>query len=754
MSVNFILNLYQLKSLNIEIDDFENIITKFKLTFYQEMFDASLELINLILAKHDLSENTSIFLNLNKLNLFNQQENISSAFNLLNELEKNLENNTEKIFLILFNILKAYALILSKKKKKPMILLSETKKNFLKLQKIENFPIFFQNDIFGIISLIKGNFEREQQNLDSAIKFYEESIKLRSLYNKIELGLPYYLIGRIYQDLQNYNQSINYFNKSIEYFSHISINGHNYKNSNKEFGVFNNTGLIFWKLGDLDKALIYYKKAMTLFEVLNDRFKGVLLSNIGLIYFEKGELNKSLEYTNDSMEIFEKIDNKPFLSKALNNIGNNYYAKGETELSLSYYNRALNIAEEIGDRFQYGTVFNNIGELYQSMGEFEKSYFNYNKSLEIFLQMQSKAEISFTLHNLINISLLLNNEDEVDKFLKELEEIKALDLEKSKIIELTYLLSLANTKKHNKRFSEIGEAQKIYYDIIRDDIVKYDFTVESILQLCEILLLELKFSGKESVLSELTDLVEKLQKIANEQKSFLLQCHSFLLASKISILNFDPDNIEKSTTLLRISKKTAEEQGYKYLASRISFEIEAQQRMMAKINSSEKDQLTFDFLIELTEIESYVSKIIKNNIKSLPIDVEDEEPRLLLLIARSGIPFYAHSFGGIEKYDSSLISGFLTAMNSFFQETFSTDSPIERIGQKDYTILFRNFDQITYCYVFKGSSLKAVNKFETFISTLLASDENKEKMKQSLITGISLHRDKWINEQVRIIFKK
>ena len=93
-------------------------------------------------------------------------------------------------------------------------------------------------------------------------------------------------------------------------------------------------------------------------------------------------------------------------------------------------------------------------------------------------------------------------------------------------------------------------------------------------------------------------------------------------------------------------------------------------------------------------------------------------------------------------------------MNSFFQETFSTDSPIERIGQKDYTILFRNFDQITYCYVFKGSSLKAVNKFETFISTLLASDENKEKMKQSLITGISLHRDKWINEQVRIIFKK
>ena len=94
MSVNFILNLYQLKSLNIEIDDFENIITKFKLTFYQEMFDASLELINLILAKHDLSENTSIFLNLNKLNLFNHQENISSAFNMLNELEKNLENNT------------------------------------------------------------------------------------------------------------------------------------------------------------------------------------------------------------------------------------------------------------------------------------------------------------------------------------------------------------------------------------------------------------------------------------------------------------------------------------------------------------------------------------------------------------------------------------------------------------------------------------------------------------------------------------
>ena len=335
-----------------------------------------------------------------------------------------------------------------------------------------------------------------------------------------------------------------------------------------------------------------------------------------------------------------------------------------------------------------------------------------------------------------------------------LEEVKNTDKENLKAVNQSYILCQANIKKYNRRFINIGEAQKIYKDIIEDQVVKHEYQVESILQLCEILLLELKFSGDEEILSELSELINKLNKIATEQNSFLLLCNSYILLSKISILNFDTENIEKSKKFLESSKVTAEERGYKYLANKIAFEIEAQQRTIDKINVTDKNKLTFEYLIELTEIESNVSKIITNKIISLPTDIEDEEPRLILLIARSGIPFFSYSFGNPEKYDSSLISGFFTAMNSFFQETFSTDIPIVRITQKEYTILFRRQDQVTYCYVFKGPSFKAVNKFEAFVLDLISSENFMEKVKDSLETGFDLHRDPWINAEVAKIFEK
>ena len=93
-------------------------------------------------------------------------------------------------------------------------------------------------------------------------------------------------------------------------------------------------------------------------------------------------------------------------------------------------------------------------------------------------------------------------------------------------------------------------------------------------------------------------------------------------------------------------------------------------------------------------------------------------------------------------------------MNSFFKETFETDSPIERIAQKEYTILFRSLEQVTFCYVFTGPSLKAVNKFEKFISDLITSDEFKTKVKESLISGRALHNDPWLGKEVLKTFKK
>ena len=89
-----------------------------------------------------------------------------------------------------------------------------------------------------------------------------------------------------------------------------------------------------------------------------------------------------------------------------------------------------------------------------------------------------------------------------------------------------------------------------------------------------------------------------------------------------------------------------------------------------------------------------------------------------MIINEAGRTIYSKQFSESKPINKQLIGAFLSAINSFSQEVFSTEGYIERIKYNEYTLIFMPKDSILLCYAFKGESYHALQKLENFIQEL------------------------------------
>ncbi len=91
-----------------------------------------------------------------------------------------------------------------------------------------------------------------------------------------------------------------------------------------------------------------------------------------------------------------------------------------------------------------------------------------------------------------------------------------------------------------------------------------------------------------------------------------------------------------------------------------------------------------------------------------PTQLAIEEPILLLLITKGGVLLFSYPFTEELKFDDEIISGFLTAFNSFSDELFSIGLDRAKFG--DYSVVMDTIADYSLCYVFKGQIIPAKQK--------------------------------------------
>ncbi|MFX0184793.1 MAG: tetratricopeptide repeat protein [Candidatus Hodarchaeota archaeon] len=597
-----------------------------------------------------------------------------------------------------------------------------------------------QKNLLAILYQIKGKIYRRKGEIDLTLEYLEKSLSLSEELDDLHgLAGSLNVIGIVHASKGEFDLALKFLQQSLEKYNELG-------NERIIMRLFNNIGLIYSYKGEMDRALEYYQKSLDLSEKIgNKQVTAALLLNIGLIYTNKGELDLALDYHKRSLAKFKELDWKLETAISLNNIGLSYEGKGELDLALDFFNRSLTLYKELENINDTALSFNNIGNVHLVKGDDELATLYYLKSLNLFEKIGNDSETIVPLHNLISLHANRGSVEDSKQYLQQLQEIHERD--SSKIIDQVYRLSKAIILQTSERVINRAEAQKIYQEIAKEEILQHDYTVDAMLRLSELLLQELRSSGNEDVLNEIKTLLQQLAEIGEKQYSYKVLVNTYRLQSRMALLELD---IHSSRQSLEKAQQIAEKKGLQKLAVAISAEYDTLLSQLSKWTDFIDQNVSLMERLEFAELEGMVSQIIRKKAEIPEIPTED--PAMLIILSQTGKIHFSRQFQSDKPLDDHVVGDLLIALNNFIQEAFSETGSIERVKHKEHTIVLKPMETLLCCYVFKGQSYSALQKLEKFVEVLKDTRALWNLMTSTTIRDQPLHAEKEINEKITEIF--
>ncbi|NHJ05048.1 MAG: tetratricopeptide repeat protein [Candidatus Heimdallarchaeota archaeon] len=599
--------------------------------------------------------------------------------------------------------------------------------------------------LFSHFKLRKGDFYSYRGEWAEALDNYKKGLEISEKYNsKIDIANGFFKLSRIYKIKGEREESLKECTKALKIYEEIG-----YIKGIAKCLMFLS---IFHTLDDLKLSLEYLEKGYPHYQKIGNKIDiARILNNFGVIYEYQGNLNKALEHYSLALKNAEELNNKQLVAAFNHNIAGIYNKMGELDLALKKMKSSLKIFQESGNVQNITAAFNYIGKIYHQKGNLEQAITHFQSAIQL---RDSVGNILSTSKSLYNIILVYLDKNDINKAKEYFADLSDLYIQsENKIIRQRTKIVEALIEKNSTRARNRVKAEEILKSIVEEEVIDKELTIDALRNLCELLLYELRQTGNEEVLKEVNNLILKLLDIGKQQSSYLIIAEAYWLQSQIALIQFD---FKKSQNLLNNAQKIAEDWGLNRLALRISYDHDRLLEKKDEWDALVKKNASLIERMEISQIEEFLLDAIRGNIFDPP-KINDEEPVLLLLLRKNGLPIYSNSFGThYTKIDDSLFSGFLTAINHFIQEAFSEAGSIERIKYQDYTIIIQNIEPFLVCYVFKGQSYLAIQKLTNFIEFIKNDDSlfNDLSYLNASSNATSVEFDKMIGDIITEIFIK
>ena len=303
--------------------------------------------------------------------------------------------------------------------------------------------------------------------------------------------------------------------------------------------------------------------------------------------------------------------------------------------------------------------------------------------------------------------------------------------EKLKInIKLDYLIDYikAIKLKKEKRISSQGQAQELFKNLVSNMSIsrlfneRLNLKTNSVIYLTELLLVELQSAQQEQVpiiLDEIKTWIDKLKspEISTGYNKASVKIKGLIIESKINLFEL---NASKAKRKLNEARKLANFHGMDALSLTISNEYDEVQAQIEKWNQISGSNLSVIDRLKESQLDTVLTVSNKNYQDSLE-KAEQDDPYLFMIINKSGLSIFSKIFTNEQSLNDQLISGFISAINSFSKETFG-ERDLESINYKGITLLIEPWEDLLFVYAFKGKStyfpLKKLDYFLENISEI------------------------------------
>ena len=367
----------------------------------------------------------------------------------------------------------------------------------------------------------------------------------------------------------------------------------------------------FKDIGELDRAEKYVHKSRTIFEAVEDQFSlAMSLFQIGYIYLHKGKFDQALEKFQESLPLFEVAGHQKSIAWTHNYISGVYGFKGELDISFKHNQKGLSIFKAIGDQRGMASTLNNRGCHYGETGDFKSASEYFERSLKISRKFGYHLITMDSLYQQIRHYVDILPPKTIKSYLAEMKKINNLTGDILRINQ-RYRLAEAIILNTQRTLVDKTRAQTIFQQIASEDIVWLELTIDAIINLSGLHLFEIKTLGNDLALNDLKQLIQRLTTIAENENSYWLLTESFLLRSKLAMLDLDVVRAEK---LLIQGEHLANEKGLLKIARMISAEREILSNQLDKWNRIIDQKPSPSEMIELTQFNTIIERMIRKRI--------------------------------------------------------------------------------------------------------------------------------------------
>lgn len=509
----------------------------------------------------------------------------------------------------------------------------------------------------------------------------------------------------------------------------------------RKSSILDQQGRIHWWKGELDKALGFFQQSLRLREELqNEYLIAESFTNIGATFWLQGDINHALVYFELSLTLNKRHKNPNGIASSLNNIGAIYWQKGELDEALEYYQQSLTLFEEQANNQDIAISLGNIGKIYHDKGEFDLALDHHHRSLILRADIENAQQIAMSLFELISVTLDKGSLELTQQYLQNLQQINKL--EKKKIISQQYRVARALFLKKSGGTRERGKAEILLEQVAEEAVCHYKLTVTALLNLCELLLLELRENDDQEILKEVQLLTTRLFEVGKEQNSQKLIAEVYLLMSKLALLEL---KIKEARKFLTQAQRIAEKWGLNRLAMKISSEHDKLLRQLNQWEEAIHRNASLRERIALSQLEEMIGGMVRKSKVRIPTQ-RPEEPVMILIVGKGGLSLFSQIFSETQINDQ-LVGGFLSAINSFGSEFFENTETLDRIMYQEHTLALKPLDPLMFTYIFKGQSYSALQKLDRFTGTVQSSTMAWNGLTRMLETGKTLKN----SEEIAIV---
>jgi hypothetical protein len=348
---------------------------------------------------------------------------------------------------------------------------------------------------------------------------------------------------------------------------------------------------------------------------LNNKKQSVesLLSIVrGLLFL--GELDEGFEKLEVCKELFKTLKGKPKKIKQLEarinrSYGVFYIFKGDVRQAKLYEEKALALAQEIGDMGLICLLLNNLGERNRNLGDLNHALDYAKRGLvlhEKYFKYKKTITLAYLLSTLLDIYIDKNDLMEAQNYLIRLEQLNYQ--EDNKNISTLYRSCKATLLKSTPRARNRVLAEELFRQIIEEEIYSFEIWVRALINLCDLLLIELRMTNIVEIVDEIRPLIEKLLEVAENTHSNWLIVEAYILQAKLSLLTF---NIKQSKRYLTQAKQIAERFGLNNLAMKISHQYEDLLKKSELWEKLEEIEAPMSDRLELAQLDEQIEGIVK-----------------------------------------------------------------------------------------------------------------------------------------------